>query len=74
MTAGNPTGGGTRAPAVCKDFTESQLEAAISAAADLIAHAPTREERVAACTALSALHAQRSISQVRFLERLRGLR
>lgn len=76
LYAANSTGGNSPSAqrAAEKFSSESELETAISAAADVIARAPTREERIAACTVLSALHAQRSPGRVRFMERVRGLR
>lgn len=73
MSADSTTGGGTGAPAVCKDFTESQLEAAISAAKDRMCAAPTREGKLEHWREMVRLIDQRTPHRVRFMQRMRGL-
>lgn len=67
---------GSDAPSVCNSYqsADALLEAAISVAHAGVIGAATLDECRAACRKLESLVGQRSISQVRFLERLKGLR
>lgn len=63
-------------PSVCKNahITDALLETAITAAHTRVVTAPTVEECRAACEELCDLVAQRSRDQIRFMERMKGLK
>lgn len=76
MSADSTTGDGTRPPSGCTDFTvadaDSALEQLIRAAHARLLDVPW-DERTAAWEEFSALVRRRSVNQVRFMERVRGL-